>query len=113
VNSNGCTDTVVHPVYIPEDWAIYVPTAFSPNGDGVNDNFRADGIGVDQKHFKMWIFDRWGNQIFYTEDWDSYWDGKVAGHPTLVQQDVYVWKIMARSFKGEKYSNTGHVTVVR
>jgi gliding motility-associated-like protein len=113
VNQNGCRDSVTHPIYIPEDWAIYVPTAFSPNGDGVNDGFHADGIGIDRDHYKMWIFDRWGNQLFYTDDWDKYWDGKVQGHSNIVQEDVYVWKIQAKSFRGDKYSNTGHVTVVR
>jgi gliding motility-associated-like protein len=113
-NGFGCADTVAHPVYIPEDWAIYVPTAFSPNDDGVNDYFFPKGVGIDEKNYKMWIFDRWGNQIYYTQDWNGDgWNGKVQGHPTPVQEDVYVWKIQARSFKGDKYASVGYVTVVR
>jgi gliding motility-associated-like protein len=114
INDVGCIDSVIHTVYIPEDWAIYVPTAFSPNEDGVNDYFFAKGVGIDEKNYKMWIFDRWGNQIYYTEDWNGAgWDGTVQGHPTMVQEDVYIWKIQARSFRGDKYSEVGHVTVVR
>ncbi|MDP2386188.1 MAG: PKD domain-containing protein [Bacteroidota bacterium] len=112
-NNYGCIDSITHPVTIPEGWAIYVPNAFSPNEDGFNDSFYPQGVGIDEKNFQMWIFDRWGNQIFYTTSWDQHWDGKVAGHDNIVQQDTYIWKINAKSFKGDKFNEVGHVHVVR
>jgi len=113
MNDKGCIDTIIHPVTIPQDWAIYVPNAFSPNDDGINDMFHPSGIGLDEKTYNLWIFDRWGNMIFYTKDWNTYWDGKVQGHSNIVQEDTYIWKINVRSFNGKKFFDTGHVHVVR
>jgi gliding motility-associated-like protein len=113
MNDKGCRDTVIHPVTIPQDWAIYVPNAFSPNDDGINDYFHPSGIGLDEKTYNLWIYDRWGNMIFYTKDWNTFWDGKVQGHSNIVQEDTYIWKINVKSFNGKKYFDTGHVHVVR
>ncbi len=118
VNSNGCIDSITHTIIIIPEFSIYVPNAFTPGNDdgsdGVNDNFYPKGVGIDTDNFEMWIYDRWGNNIFYTNDFFKHWDGKVqGGSGTLVQQDVYVWKIKLRTEAGDKKSFVGHVTVIR
>lgn len=113
INTDGCRDTIYKPVIIEDDFTLFIPNAFSPNGDGINDFFYPKGIGIDEKHYQLWIFDRWGNMIFYSDEWDKWWDGTVQGKEDEVQEDVYVWKMKVRSFKGDKRNLVGHVTVVR
>ncbi|MBC7865070.1 MAG: gliding motility-associated C-terminal domain-containing protein, partial [Bacteroidia bacterium] len=111
--ANGCTDSINHTVIIDPEFILYVPNAFSPNGDETNDLFFPKGLGVDIENYQMWIYDRWGNMIFTSDEWTKGWNGKVAGHDEVVQQDVYVWKIKLQTYKGEKKSYVGHVTVVK
>ena len=110
---NGCVDSVVHTVVIDPEFIIYVPNAFSPNEDGTNEFFFPKGVGVDEKNYQMWVYDRWGNMIFTTDDWAKGWNGKVQGHDEVVQEDVYVWKIRLKTFDGQSKSFVGHVTVVK
>jgi gliding motility-associated-like protein len=112
---NNCTDTISHAVVIDPDFVLFVPNAFSPNGEGPNANetFFPKGIGVNVEKYEMWIYDRWGNLIFATKDWNEGWDGKVEGRSEVVQQDVYVWKIKLKTYNGVKKSYVGHVTVVK
>jgi gliding motility-associated-like protein len=113
-SSNGCIDTTIHQVCIDPDVSIYVPNAFTPDGDGVNDLFFPKGLGLDPDHFEMWIFDRWGNLVYYSKDLYSGWDGTMQGHPSaLIQNDVYVWKIKVGDLKGNKHSFVGHVSLVK
>ncbi|HEU4719137.1 MAG TPA: PKD domain-containing protein, partial [Bacteroidia bacterium] len=113
MTSNGCVDTTTHFICIDPDVALYVPNAFTPNFDGVNDIFRPQGIGIDPEHYQLWIFDRWGNMIFTTTDWNKGWDGRVQGHEDLCQEDVYVWKIKALDVNGKKHNVIGSVSLIR
>jgi len=70
--------------------SFFVPNAFTPNGDGTNNQFLA--VGSNVKDFEMLIFNRWGEQIFRSTDIGTGWDGKYNSH--LVQEDVYVYKIL-------------------
>ena len=111
--ASGCSATVVKPVVINEDYAIYVPNAFSPNGDGVNEIFKAEGEGI--KDFKLYIFDRWGLLIFYSDDINKGWDGRVQGTGSVdpVQEDVYVWKIEATDYAKKGHKLHGTVTLLK
>ncbi len=111
---NGCIDTAVQQVCIDPDVTLFVPNAFTPNGDGVNEVFYPQQIGMDPDHFEMWIFDRWGNMIFYTDDLAKGWDGSVQGKGgDLAQIDTYVWKIKAKDLLGNKHNIIGHVSLIR
>ncbi len=110
---NGCTDTTSEEVCIDPDVAIYVPNTFTPNEDGINDLFFAQGLGIDPDNFELWVFDRWGNLIFYTDDMNEGWDGKVQGNPDLCQEDTYVWKIKCRDMLEKKHNLIGHVNLIR
>jgi gliding motility-associated-like protein len=68
----------------------YVPNAFTPNGDGKNNLFMA--VGSNVKDFELLVFNRWGEQIFRSTDINTGWDGSYNSQ--LVQQDVYVYKIL-------------------
>jgi gliding motility-associated-like protein len=108
---NGCTDTISHYIVRQGIYSFYVPNAFSPNNDGVNDSFFPSGEGISDKNFSMYIFDRWGNLIFETNEHTKSWDGKHNGE--LVPIGNYVWRISTKDiFDDDKHIYLGHVTVV-
>lgn len=113
VNSYGCRDSIIKKVEIKPAYVIYVPNAFTPNSDGINDGFKAVGIGVAE--FKLQIFDRWGELIFETSDINKAWDGSVRGKDggENSKQEVYVWKAQVTDVLREKHSLIGHVTVLK
>lgn len=112
-NANQCCDTISDVVVILPDYTIYIPNSFTPDGDGLNDFFIPKGINIDNGHFEMWIFDRWGNQIYYTKTLSKPWDGKANNGSKLAQEDVYVWKIHTVDNFKKKKEYVGHVTTVR
>jgi len=113
VTSNyGCTDSITKTVVIDPEFMIYVPNAFTPNFDGVNDVFMAKGEGI--KDFQLFIFDRWGNQVFFSDDIMKGWDGRFqAKGEDIVQEDVYVWKIELKNFKNEPKQMKGTVSLIK
>ena len=112
-DQHGCTSTVDHVVEVDPEFTFYVPNCFTPNNDGTNDLFFTYGVGVVQ--FKMWIFDRWGNKIWWTDDMNKGWNGKVLGGASdeVVQEDVYVWKVQLTDVFDKKHSYVGHVSVIK
>ena len=111
INEFGCRDTVQHPIRINGETSVFIPNAFTPNSNGLNDVFKPKLYGVIE--FQMLIFDRWGNEIFKTEDMNEGWNGKIYGVGEPVQQDVYVYKIFTKDILYNDHQYIGHVTVVR
>jgi gliding motility-associated-like protein len=107
----GCTDVVSHTIKIEVPYLFFIPTAFSPNGDGKNEIFTAKGEGIIE--FQMMIFDRWGNFIFYTDDIDKGWDGKASLGTEVAQTDVYVYSIKLMDLKQRAHTYRGTVTLVK
>jgi gliding motility-associated-like protein len=113
ITPNGCRDTTIKYLRIDPDFVFYVPNAFTPDGNGVNDEFMPVGTGVDPNQFKMWIFDRWGNNIWFTDRWGKAWDGRANDGTDIAQIDVYVWKIQLTDIFGVKHSYVGHVSLIK
>lgn len=113
-NSYGCRDSITKPVEILPNWTFYIPNAFSPNGDGVNEGFKGTGIGIDTTTYNLWIFDRWGMMIFYSTDLEETWNGRIQGKDgDIVMEDVYVWKVRFRDYAGKKHEYKGTVSVIK
>jgi len=113
-NSYGCKDSITKPVEILPNWSFYIPNAFSPNGDGINEGFKGTGIGIDTTTYNLWIFDRWGMMIFYSDDLEQTWDGRIQGkNGDIVMEDVYVWKVKFQDFTGKKHEYKGTVSVIK
>ncbi len=112
-NAYGCQDSVTIPIIVQEDYALYIPNTFTPNGDGSNDLFFPQGIGVDPEHYSMIIFDRWGNLIYITSAWPGGWDGTVQGSSTVCQIDSYVYKITTVDPNGLRKVYIGHVNLIK
>ncbi len=107
----GCIDTAYQLAIIEPSFLFYIPDAFSPNGDGVNDIFTGKGIFV--KEFEMMIFDRWGNLTFFSDDYNKPWDGKANYGTETAQQDIYIYSINITDFVRKKHHYKGTVTLVR
>jgi len=108
-NEFGCLDTVAHTVTITPRFLIHVPTAFTPNNDGLNDKLRVTGNGV--KKFSISIYNRWGNLIFESEDINVSWDGKINGKPAL--PGVYVYHTYFMDDNDEVSEQTGSFTLMK
>ncbi len=108
-SDHGCLDTVIKTIIVGEDFGIYVPNTFTPNGDGLNDVFQPKGYGIVK--YALRIFDRWGEQLYYTEDFFQAWDG--VYHGVLSQEDIYIWKINVVDVFSKAHEYTGHVTLIK
>lgn len=114
VNKWGCVDTITLPVDIQPMWTFYVPNAFTPNGDGMNDGFIGKGVGIIQ--YEMWIFDRWGMQLYHCTDMNSPWDGRVhtgTSSGQMCQEDTYVWLIDITDVFKNKHRYVGRVSIIK
>ena len=110
-NLFGCTDSAAKPVKIKDVYTFFAPNAFTPDGDGINDVFSPQGHAIDEDEYTLYIFDRWGELIHETHDYYEGWNGTVNG--TLVQIDVYVWKVDLKDIYGVNHKYTGRVSVIR
>jgi gliding motility-associated-like protein len=108
-NTWGCSDTIIKVVVVEEDFGFFVPNAFTPNGDDVNEVFVPMNRGV--KGYSMMVFNRWGQKLFETSNPGSGWDGTFKGQPCT--EDVYTWKIDARSSRDRQKNLTGTVLLYR
>jgi gliding motility-associated-like protein len=112
-NEFGCLDTAYKTFHIGPEYMFYAPNAFTPNGDGLNDEFLPLCVGANIETFEMYIYDRWGDQIFHTTNILEGWDGRANGGKDIVQEDVYVWKINVRDTQSVKHNYVGHISVVQ
>ncbi len=112
-NIFGCVDTARGPVCISPLFTFYIPNAFTPNGDGLNDIWLPGSEDADPNHYEVSVFDRWGNRVFYSTSLAKGWDGKANGGPAIAQEDTYVYQIFVRDFKGTKYTYRGIVNLVK
>lgn len=107
----GCADTASGVVRVVPEYRFYVPNAFTPDGDNLNDVFRPEIIGA--KEYEMLIFNRWGELIFKTNDTEIGWDGRVKNGKIPAQMEVYSYLINLTNVFDKSFVFTGHVTLVR
>ena len=89
---------------------IYVPNAFTPNGDGRNDLLRPIAVGMKTyRYFK--VFNRWGQPIFSTQDFSKGWDGRVNG--IMQNTGSFVWMAEAVDFMGNIIQRKGSSTIIQ
>lgn len=83
----GCINTICDDIFINPLQIIYMPTAFTPDNDGINDVFRPVLNGMDESTYRMEIYNRWGEKIFESNDIENGWDGRYQEKP--VQQGSF------------------------
>ena len=106
---HGCKDSAKYNIDIIDFSTLYIPNAFTPNNDGKNDVFRAEGTFITS--FQMEIYDRWGNLVITLNDLSSSWNGHYKGKEAPV--DVYVYKATATDIAGKQLSYKGQINLIR
>lgn len=105
---DGCF--TVDSISLSSACSIFVPNAFSPNGDGINDVFTFVGPNVET--MEMIVYNRYGHRVFYSIDPDEMWDG-TNGWDDVYAQAVYVYRISGTFRSGKAFLKTGNVTLIR
>jgi gliding motility-associated-like protein len=112
-DSLGCSYRKYITIYaidvICDEPYIYIPNAFTPNGDGKNDVLYIRGEYIEQLDLK--IFDRWGELVFETDKQAKGWDGTYKGEP--VEPAVFVYHVKVKCLGGEEFFKKGNITVIR
>ncbi|HSY77471.1 MAG TPA: PKD domain-containing protein [Bacteroidia bacterium] len=111
MNKHGCIDSMTHCIVIDPLFTFYIPNAFTPNGDGVNDVFAPKGGYF--KTFDMYIFDRWGSTLYHTLDINKGWNGGFNNNNNICQTDTYVYVINITDWKGVSHTYMGRVSLVK
>lgn len=111
-NQFGCFDTVEHIMNVHADWSFYIPNSLTPlDHNGINDTFQGYGYGILE--YEMMIFDRWGNEIFYTNIYNNAWDGRAHHGAKAAESDVYVYLFKIKNIKGERLTYRGIINLIR
>ncbi len=109
-NYNCTTLTYDVNIEVKEKYIIGVPEAFTPNGDGINDEIKVDGLGIESL-VEFSVFDRWGKVVFTTDDIDQGWDGTVDGQKQSV--DTYIYLIRANMYNDTEVEKRGSFSLIR
>jgi gliding motility-associated-like protein len=106
----GCADTATSQICVRPAQKVYVPNVFTPNGDGLNDNFNILSEGYE---YTILVFDRWGRELF-KGDRLNFWNGRVNNTGPDVPEGAYAWRLSAFNFNNNNtYVLAGTVTVLR
>jgi gliding motility-associated-like protein len=100
-------------VIVNDITTIYVPNAFTPNENGINETWGPKGTNLNPDKFHIWVYNRWGELIWDTDNLNQTWNGTYHNQGEPVQQGVYAWKIMCKNYDGTTSYYDGHVTIVK
>ncbi len=112
-NNYGCVDSIIKEAIIIDKPAIYIPNCFTPNGDGVNDQFFIVGLNITD--LKFYLYDRWGELIYTSFNLEDHWTGRYKGK--ILPDGIYNWVV----FYSEDYAGirllpktlTGLLTILK
>jgi gliding motility-associated-like protein len=110
-NEFGCTDSLLRYVNVTSEQFVFVPNAFTPDNDGVNDIFTI--VGRDIQEFAMQIYNRWGERIYSTYDIEGGWDGRYNYSNNAIVSGTYYYLIRIRDSKNNWHTVDGFVNVLR
>lgn len=108
-NANGCSVTKAITITVKDDFEIFIPDVFSPNGDGENDILYVRGTGI--KEFNFVVYDRLGEKIFESNSLSLGWDGTYKGSP--LNSAVFIYYLSATLFNDKKIKTKGDITLIR
>lgn len=107
-NLQGCKDSIIETVVILPDFYFYFPNSFTPNHDGSNDVFTASGMGI--KTYRMTIYNRFGELLYYTEDMQKGWDGTYMGHDA--EDGVYICVFDIETINKRELKKIGSISLL-
>jgi gliding motility-associated-like protein len=112
IDSMGCESSTTQEITVLQDYYSYTPNIFTPNNDGVNDTFSPSLFNIDTNTYNLVIFDRWGNKIFETTNYNEGWNGKLK-NGSITHPDLYSYKITYNTNRGIQKEEKGRVLMVR
>lgn len=107
--SSDARDSII--IEVDCEYIFHIPNSFTPNGDGVNDVFNAKWKGL--KTYQLYIYNRWGDLIFASDNQREGWNGKANGGGQLSQQEVYVYVFETTDFLNFPHDYVGKITIIR
>jgi len=114
-NLAGCADSICYFINMQSEVLIYVPNAFTPDDDNLNELFYpVIGGGISTQDYNFSIWNRWGEKLFETDQFGEGWNGSVNRGEYYVEAEAYIWKVVYRETdSGDKRELKGHVILVR
>ena len=113
IHENGCRDTVIQQLDVIPRVTYHMPNAFTPNGDGKNDEFRGTGFVDGVQEFEFSIWNRWGEMLFLTDNPFEAWNGGKNNDGQVVASGVYVYQIKYLDPRGDKVELQGFATLIK
>ncbi len=110
---SGCRDTLVQTIDVRPEVRYFLPNAFTPNGDGLNESYKGVGLLVGATNFSMTLWNRWGEMIFETNDPEEGWNGKKFNSGADSPNGVYVVVVTFKGPRGEPFEFKTYATLVR
>lgn len=107
-----CQHSTSTTVIVEVPYFYYIPNAFSPNDDGINDYFFTSGEGLDPDNFEMLIFNRYGQLVFKSTTPFDYWDGRDR-NGKMSDMGEYIYKITTHDMEGIAKTYSGTIMLVR
>lgn len=109
----GCVDTLckVATIIVP---SVFIPNAFTPDGNGLNDEFKPALADMVPEDHEMEVYDRWGQLIFASKNIEDGWNGRYQNTGEVLPEGVYIWRLVGRPiFSADKKEWVGHVTLLK
>jgi gliding motility-associated-like protein len=95
----GCADTIYKYVEVEPMFTFYVPNAFTPDGDGLNDTWGPQGANYEIESYNVQVYDRWGKLVWQTDNPEVWWNGTMKGEGgDVMAQGVYTYRIIVKYF---------------
>lgn len=113
ISDNGCMDTITKLIDVIPVAELFFPNAFSPDGDGRNDEFKGVGYINLVNDYELIVYDRWGKEVFKSEDPTEGWNGRVDNTGDLMPIGVYTYQVSYRIPRGEYKASRGFATLIR
>ncbi len=109
VDQYGCSDFTQIAIEVKQEFNLYIPDAFSPNGDNINETFQIQGGGI--KEYSIRIFNRWGEEVYFSEDIERAWDGTFKGES--VPSGVYYFTVNLKLPDNKLHQEQGSLILFR
>ncbi|MBU0765215.1 MAG: gliding motility-associated C-terminal domain-containing protein [Bacteroidetes bacterium] len=109
---NGCSHSFSQTIDVKIRHDYYMPSAFTPNGNGISDYYSPIGRNMQDLNFNMKIYNRQGQMIFETKDPDIKWDGKIMGTNRQSEEGVYTYEVVTIDKYGNVDKRIGPVTLL-
>ncbi len=112
-HESGCTDTLSKIVDVSPLITLHMPNAFTPNNDGLNDEFRGKGYLPGLREYTLSIWNRWGEKVFENNDPQQGWNGEYNNAGQQAMGGVYVYTVQYVGPRGNSFELKGNVTLIR